>query len=149
MTFAINLTLDEDHLLQNINQTHACTKSPKQDKKQGKDGEQTSDEMDTSRTQRRFKIYLDSVAPFLEYFGNDDKLLTVDTSCGRIDSVWEALRDYVMESDLATPITCIDQVVIFKMSKSIFCELGFYHWCGRKFISLFSLFSYKFLYRGE
>lgn len=73
--------------------------------------------MDTSRTERRFSFYINSVKPFLKYFADDDKLLTVDTSCGRIDSVWDSLKDFVIESELANPFKCIEQVIIFRMGK--------------------------------
>jgi len=115
VTFAIDLSLDQDHLISNINQSHACSKSPSNGPT--KDDKGNSDEMDTSRTQRRFNIYLNSVKEFLQYFEKDGKLLTVDTSCGNIESVWEAVSNYVVESDLAVPCKGIEQVILFKLNE--------------------------------
>lgn len=116
VAFAINLLLDQDHLISNINQTHACTKAPSSGQTENKG---SSDEMDTSRTQRRYNMYNNSVKEFLSYFENDDRLLTVDTSCGKIDVVWDSVRDYVVDSDIAVPVMGLDQVVLFKTSKWI------------------------------
>ena len=109
----MNLALEQKQLLANINQTHACTKAPKAD---GSDG--SSDEIDTSRTQRRFNIYLNSVQHFLDYFNESQRLTIVDTSCGKIRFVWEAVRDYVVESNIAQPCQGLDQVIIFGFGES-------------------------------
>ncbi|XP_057297882.1 uncharacterized protein LOC130628868 [Hydractinia symbiolongicarpus] len=120
VAFAINLLLDQDHLISNINQTHACTKAPSSGQTENKG---SSDEMDTSRTQRRYNMYNNSVKEFLSYFENDDRLLTVDTSCGKIDVVWDSVRDYVVDSDIAVPVMGLDQVVLFKTSESDFSDV--------------------------
>ena len=110
---AINLSLDQDHLISNINQTHACVKAPSSGQT---DDKANSDEMDTSRTQRRFNIYLNSVKEFLTYFESDEKLLTVDTSCGDVDAVWQGVRNYItIESEIALPCRGLAQVVLLKM----------------------------------
>jgi len=122
IAFAIDLALDSDHLLQNINQTHACTKSPKQ----GPGGEadkNSSDEMDTSRTQRRFNIYINSVKEFLTYFRSKSNLLTVDTSCGDVTSVWESVCNYVVDSEISKPKGIIEQVVLFRFQPDDFSEI--------------------------
>ena len=123
MLLAIDLALDQDHLIQNINQTHACTKSPVNGPK---DDKGNSDEMDTSRTQRRFNIYINSVKEFLQYFEKDGKLLTVDTSCGNFDAIWDSVSNYVVESELATPVKGLEQVVLFKMSTSQYTKPVFF-----------------------
>jgi len=120
IAFAIDLALDSDHLIQNINQTHACTKAPKQG---GDDKSSSSDEMDTSRTQRRFNIYINSVKEHLAYFKTANKLLTVDTSCGDIASVWDSVCEYVVDSEISKPGGLIENVVMFKFKADDFSEI--------------------------
>ena len=79
--------------------------------------------MDTSRTQRRFNIYLNSVKEFLTYFKNQNKLLTVDTSCGDIEAVWDSVSDYVVDADISKPRGVIEQVVLFKLNPHDFDEI--------------------------
>lgn len=119
---AINLSLDQAHLISNINQTHACVKAPSSGQSDDKGG--NSDEMDTSRTQRRFNIYENSVKEFLAYFESDEKVLTVDTSCGDSDAVWEGVRNFIaIESEIALPCRGLDQVVLLKMGDTDFDDI--------------------------
>ena len=100
--------------MQNINLTRACARvSTDQPKEQsGKSCEQ-----DTGRAQRRFNIYEQSVKEFVEYFRNCDKLLTVDTSCGKTDVVWEAVRDYICDIEFISAKKTVDVVILFCFSK--------------------------------
>jgi len=153
IAFAIDLALDSAHLLQNINQTHACTKAPKQapngealkssssvkslsdksssdkslsDKSssdKSSSDKSSSDEMDISRTERRFNIYKDSVKEFLAYFKRKNNLLTVDTSCGDVTSVWDSVCNYVVDSEISKPTGIIEQVVLFKFHPDDFSEI--------------------------
>ena len=59
--------------------------------------------MDTSRTQRRFNIYINSVKEYLAYFKGKNNLLTVDTSCGDVTSVWDSVCHYVVDSEISKP----------------------------------------------
>jgi len=79
--------------------------------------------MDTSRTQRRFNIYLNSVKEFLAYFKSQNKLLTVDTSCGDIEAVWDSVSDYVVDADISKPRGVVEQVVLFKLNQHDFDEI--------------------------
>lgn len=124
IAFAIDLALDRDHLLQNINQTHACTKAPGQNKQQsGGEDKNSSDEMDTSRTQRRFNIYLSSVKEFLMYFSSKNKLLVVDTSCGDVEAVWDSVSEYVVDAKISSPKGGNEQVVLFKFKEDDFSDI--------------------------
>ena len=69
----------------------------------GEADKNSSDEMDTSRTQRRFNIYINSVKEFLSYFKSKNNLLTVDTSCGDVASVWDSVCNYVVDSEISKP----------------------------------------------
>ena len=77
--------------------------SDKSSSDKGSSDKGSSDEMDTSRTQRRFNLYINSVKEFLSYFRNKNNLLTVDTSCGDVTSVWDSVCNYVVDSEISKP----------------------------------------------
>ena len=77
--------------------------------------EDSSDEIDMSRTERRFNVYSNSVEEFITYFSNKGKILGVDTSAGDLEAVWESIRDYVHEAGVASPRSGVEQVVLFQL----------------------------------
>ena len=87
VSLAINLSVHKDKLISNTHKSHVSVKASQTDDK-NKGG--LSDEVDTSRTHKRFKLYEESVIDFVDYFKQSDRLLTVDTSCGKPDIVWES-----------------------------------------------------------
>ena len=113
--------MDQNQLLVNINQKHACTKAPLAGQDSSTNGKvSTSDEMDTSRTTHRFNVYMNSVKDFIAYFDNGSRLLTVDTSLGSVDAVWEGVKNYVLDSEICIPTRGIEQIILIKTSELIF-----------------------------
>ncbi len=110
ISLAINLCVHKDKLITNTHKSHATAKASQLDSK-AKGG--PSDEVDTSRTHKRFKRYEESVHDFLDYFKKSDRLLTVDTSCGKPDIVWESIRSYIMNTEFAAWQKPIDLVILF------------------------------------
>lgn len=127
--FAINLELTKENLKQNIQATHACTKAPST--KGGADPKaaaaaaaaDVSDEIDMSRTERRFNQYTSSVEEFLTYFKNKGKLLSVDTSSFDIEAAWWAIRDYVVQTHIAVPLEGIEPVILVQMGDDDFADV--------------------------
>eukprot|EP00794_Sanderia_malayensis_P016986 gene16986-18698_t len=110
ISLAINLSVHKDKLITNTHRSHATTKPSQLDSK-NKGG--PSDEVDTSRTHKRFKRYEESVHDFIEYFKQSDRLLTVDTSCGRSDIVWESIQAYILNTEFAAWQKPLDLVILF------------------------------------
>ncbi|GAB1599838.1 uncharacterized protein LOC115217354 [Argonauta hians] len=52
-----------------------------------------TDEADYSRTEKRLTLYSNAVKPFLEYFRKSDKMISIDSSSGRIDTICTILTD--------------------------------------------------------
>jgi hypothetical protein len=121
--FAINLSLDKKDLMNNMAVTHApCTKS-KEAAQKNAEKQEKNDEIDMSRTERRFNIYVNSVEEFVTYFKNKGKLLDVDTSACDIEAVWMSIRDYFIDTEIAAPVSGIEQVVLFQLGDRDFTDV--------------------------
>ena len=115
ISFAINLSVKKEQLIRKTHKTHAAMKlQQKEDNK--KNG--PSDEVDTGRTYRRFKKYEESVRDFIDYFRESDRLLTVDTSSGRNDVVWESIKTYFQDSEFVPMLRPVELVLLFCFGKS-------------------------------
>jgi hypothetical protein len=115
------MTLTKESLLENIKTSHACIK-PDHAAKPGAgqtDGStDKGDEMDTARTQRRFRLYENSVKDFLEYFNNANKIVKVDTSSAKWHLIWEAIKDFFAAEMDFNANRVINTVVLFAFGKS-------------------------------
>ena len=96
-----------------INKTHKSHVSVKTQPKDNGQKNGPSDEVDTSRTYKRFQKYEESVRDFIEYFKSSDRLLTVDTSSGRNDVVWDSIKEYLLDSALIPMMKPFEIVVLF------------------------------------
>ena len=83
----------------------------------------SGDEMDTKRTQRRFTLYSNSVQDFVNYFDGDDRLVTVDTSASTATHIWEAVMDFFAGEMDFTANRVLDTVVLFAFGTKLdmFC----------------------------
>lgn len=115
--FALNLTLSKETLLRNIKNSHspACAKPPSQDPRDASSDQ--GDEMDTSRTKRRFALYEKSVKDFLYYFSLKDRIVRVDTSAAQVQHVWEAMMDFFAAEMDFSANRVINTVVLFSFGK--------------------------------
>ena len=115
--FALNLTLSKEALLKNIRNSHAsaCVKTPTQDPRDASSDQ--GDEMDTSRTKRRFTLYESSVKDFLNYFSLDDRVVKVDTSAAQVQHIWEAVVDFFAAEMDFTANRVLNTVVLFSFGK--------------------------------
>ena len=115
--FALNLTLSKETLLRNIKNSHspACVKPPSQDPRDASSDQ--GDEMDTSRTKRRFALYEKSVKDFLHYFSLEDRIVRVDTSAAQVQHVWEAMMDFFAAEMDFSANRVINTVVLFSFGK--------------------------------
>eukprot|EP00795_Rhopilema_esculentum_P013064 gene13064-3842_t len=109
VSFAINLSVKKDQLINKTHKSHVAVKAQKEDNK----GSGLSDEVDTSRTYRRFQKYEETVHDFIEYFQKSDRLLTVDTSSGRNDVVWDSIKGYILDSEFVPRQNSSDIVILF------------------------------------
>ena len=110
ISFAINLHVKKEHLISKTHKSHASVKAqPKES------GQKTgpSDEVDTSRTYKRFQKYEESVRDFVEYFKSSGRLLTVDTSSGRNDVVWDTIKEYILDSEFVPMMDQVEVVILF------------------------------------
>jgi len=110
ISFAINLHVNKEHL---INKTHKSHASVKTQQKEDSTKTGPSDEVDTSRTYKRFQKYEESVRDFIEYFKSSERLLTVDTSSGRNDIVWDSIKEYFLDSDTVEMMKPVEIVILF------------------------------------
>lgn len=118
--FALNLTLSKETLLKNIKNSHstACAKPPSQDPRDASSDQ--GDEVDTSRTKRRFALYEKSVKDFLHYFSLEDRIVTVDTSAARVQHVWEAMMDFFAAEMDFSASRVINTIVLFSFDQKTF-----------------------------
>ncbi|KAL9979514.1 hypothetical protein ACROYT_G017188 [Oculina patagonica] len=118
--FALNLTLSKETLLKNIKNSHspACAKPPSKDPKDASSDQ--GDEMDTSRTKRRFALYEKSVSDFLHYFGVEDRIVRVDTSAAQVQHIWEAMMDFFAAEMDFSANKVINTVVLFSFDQKTF-----------------------------
>eukprot|EP00128_Syssomonas_multiformis_P014702 Colp12_sorted_trinity150504_noHs@13313 len=88
--FGINLYYPQDAL------EASMLKDKKEDKKK-KEGEETqaSDEADKGKMLRRYLAYQTAARPFVNYFSNLQRMVTVDVSRAPPKVVWEHVRDYL------------------------------------------------------
>ena len=114
ISLAINLSVRKEHLINKTHKTHAAVKTTQktEEKKAG-----PSDEVDTSRTHRRFKRYEESVHDFIDYFKKTDRILTVNTGSGRNDVIWESIMAYFVDSDIVRWQRPLDLVLLFCFCK--------------------------------
>ena len=115
--FALNLTLSKETLLKNIKNSHspACSKPPSKDPRDASSDQ--GDEMDTSRTKRRFALYEQSVKDFLHYFSLEDRIVRVDTSAAQVQAIWEAMMDFFAAEMDFSANRVINTVVLFTFGK--------------------------------
>jgi len=118
--FALNLTLSKENLLKNIRNSHspACAKPPSSDPRDASSDQ--GDEMDTSRTKRRFVLYEKSVKDFLDYFSNEDRIVKVDTSAARVQHIWDAMMDFFAAEMDFSANRVINTVVLFCFDEATF-----------------------------
>jgi hypothetical protein len=69
-----------------------------------------SDEMDVSRTSRRHALHENASRPFVKFFSQAQRLITVDASSGDKEAIWEAVRK--LTADLQFPVKKHDDPVI-------------------------------------
>lgn len=115
--FALNLTLSKDDLLKNIMNSHspACVKPPSSNPKDASSNQ--GDEMDTSRTKRRFAWYEKSVKDFLNYFGKNDRIVKVNTSSAQVQHIWDVIMNFfAVEMDVSGN-RVVNTVVLFVFDK--------------------------------
>ncbi|XP_077978646.1 uncharacterized protein LOC144434067 [Glandiceps talaboti] len=113
---ALNLTIPEDKVIKNIQKSGA--KHPGQMKEGGQ-----SDEADTSRTVKRTALYEMSVKPYLEYFNNTNRLVTVDVSCGVPDLIWQKVNSFFSGDLEFTPKRTVNTVILFGFEDGAFSGL--------------------------
>lgn len=115
--FAMNLTLTKEDLLKNIKNSHspACAKPPSSKPKDASSDQ--GDEMDTSRTKRRFALYERSVKDFLNYFSNGERIVRVDTSAAQVQHIWDAVMDFFAAEMDFSGSRVINTVVLFSFDK--------------------------------
>ena len=115
--FALNLTLSKEALLKNIKNSHAsaCVKAPSMNPRDASSDQ--GDEMDTSRTKRRFALYENSVKDFINYFSLDDRVVKVDTSAAQVQHIWEAVVDFFAAEMEFTASRVLNTVVLFAFGK--------------------------------
>lgn len=120
--FALNLTLSKDDLLNNIKNSHspACAKPPTAKPKDASSDQ--GDEMDTSRTKRRFALYEKSVKDFLNYFTNEDRIVRIDTSAAQVQHVWDVVMDFFAAEMDFSASRVINTVVLFSFGKFVSSE---------------------------
>lgn len=118
--FALNLTLSKENLLKNIKNSHspACAKPPSKDPRDASSDQ--GDEMDTSRTKRRFVLYEKSVKDFLHYFSLEDRIVRVDTSAAQVQHVWEAMMDFFAAEMDFSANRVINTLVLFSFDQKTF-----------------------------
>lgn len=116
--FALNLTLSKDDLLRNIMNSHspACAKPPSSNPKDASSNQ--GDEMDTSRTKRRFAWYEKSVKDFINYFDKDDRIVRVNTAAGQVQHIWDAILDFFAAEMDFSGSRVINTVVLFVFDKA-------------------------------
>ncbi|PFX33493.1 Cation channel sperm-associated protein 4 [Stylophora pistillata] len=118
--FALNLTLSKENLLKNIKNSHspACAKPPSKDPKDASSDQ--GDEMDTSRTKRRFALYESSVQDFLNYFNLEDRIVRVDTSAAQVQHVWDAMMEFFAAEMDFSANKVINTVVVFSFDEKTY-----------------------------
>ena len=109
----MNLTLSKEDLLKNIKNSHspACAKPPSSDPRDASSDQ--GDEMDTTRTQRRFVLYERSVQDFLHYFSIGDRIVRIDTSAAQVQHIWDATMDFFAAEMDFSASRVINTVVLF------------------------------------
>lgn len=109
----MNLTLSKENLLKNIKNSHspACAKPPSSDPRDASSDQ--GDEMDTSRTKRRFALYERSVRDFLNYFSIGDRIVRFDTSAAQVQHIWDAMMDFFAAEMDFSANRVINTVVLF------------------------------------
>ncbi|KAJ8299558.1 hypothetical protein KUTeg_023618 [Tegillarca granosa] len=90
VSFAIHLSIPPDKYEKK--KRAQCAQIQTEQKKQNEATTQ-SDEVDTSRTSKRFTLHHNSLKHFLDYFSKHDKLVTLDVSSGDEDLIWERIYE--------------------------------------------------------
>lgn len=118
--FALNLTLSKENLLKNIKNSHspACAKPPSSDPRDASSDQ--GDEMDTSRTKRRFALYERSVRDFLNYFSIGDRIVRFDTSAAQVQHIWDAMMDFFAAEMDFSANRVINTVVLFSFDEETY-----------------------------
>lgn len=62
--------------------------------------------------QRRRTLYEYSIASFIEYFQASNRLVTVDTSCGIADLIWQKVSELFTDLNFS-PNKTVNTVVLF------------------------------------
>lgn len=110
VSFAINLVLPHDKVVTNIASAKPCAKNPSEFQK--KEPGVQSDEADSTRTQKRAKLYESQVQHWVDFFQKSERIVDLDVTCGDTLAVWEALHDFM--TDLGyQPVRTIRSVVLF------------------------------------
>ncbi|XP_014786973.1 uncharacterized protein LOC106881191 [Octopus bimaculoides] len=73
--------------------SHSENSNSKKNKSSGSNTH--TDEADYSRTEKRLTLYGNAVKPFLEYFRKSEKMISIDSSSGKIDTICSILTDFM------------------------------------------------------
>ena len=70
--------------------------------------------MSFSYMQYRFKMQEKAVQPFLEYFRDTERLVTVDVSSGAMEPIWEKVHE-ILHSMSLVAWRPVESVLVFAM----------------------------------
>ncbi|KAL5006691.1 hypothetical protein ScPMuIL_015497 [Solemya velum] len=116
VTFAMNFVIPAEKLKQKVETE--CAKHPGKPKDQPS---AQSDEADFSRTQKRATVFQNSVQHFLDYFNKSNRVVTVDVSCGELDSIWYRVCEFFCELHFKPQCT-INNVILFHFGEDYIKE---------------------------
>ncbi|XP_013388216.1 uncharacterized protein LOC106157192 [Lingula anatina] len=105
IAFALNLAIKESDVIKKIKPLPAVGEV------QPAEGQQT-DEVDSSRTEKRAKLYETSAKSWLHHFELSDRLVSIDMSSTQPQHVYDKLRQFFIELG-ATSVRTVNSIVLF------------------------------------
>lgn len=120
ISFAIHFVIPKEKVINKL--AIECAKHPTTQKDPKKpDAPKQTDEADSTRTQKRVILYQNSIKHFMDYFIKEDKVVTVDVSCGVPQVIWSKVCDFFSQFDFQST-SIPESVVIFGFGKKI-CKI--------------------------
>lgn len=120
ISFAIDFVMPKEKVMNKLQVE--CAKHPTTMKDPKKPDNKQTDEADSSRTQKRVILYQNSVRHFMDYFAKQDKIVTVDVSCGVPELIWSKVCDFFTQFDFqSTHIP--ESVVVFGFDEKDLSEI--------------------------
>uniref|UniRef100_A0A915JH55 Uncharacterized protein n=1 Tax=Romanomermis culicivorax TaxID=13658 RepID=A0A915JH55_ROMCU len=121
--FSINLNVPELSLVclksiakkdRSSPEDNGIEKPAESEKDKSKSNNDVADEMDTSRLKKRYEVYIAVAKPFMDYFEETGRLITVEVQAKQKDAVWKKMQDILRDFGFV-PQKSKRSVVLFVM----------------------------------